>query len=385
MESESSTNRPILNLTPRRNREELAPLRQRILDAFPVKTVSAGLRESYLIMNRSLQIIVANRAFCELSGIAEESDLLGIRIGEAIGCSNCDLQTGGCGTGKECGSCRILHGLSTLSRPEEEEAATLFRSNGEALHFKISVSPFVFEDEEYLAVTLRLVSHEERKSALERIFYHDILNSAGVLKGLIELLNEHYADKGDIDPEARDIWKATLLSSSRIVEEIQAQRDISKAERNELRINPLPTDTGQVIDELIDWFTAYELAKEGQLQKSDSFQPQALITDSIILRRVLINLIKNALEASPRGARVFLDSAKTEGRIRLSVVNPGVIDTDVQRRLFRQTFSTKGRGRGFGTYSVKLLTEQYLKGSAGFVSNEEEQTRFYIELPRSLA
>lgn len=385
MESDTRYNQPISSLIPRKPREELVQLRQRILEACPIAQMSAGLRESYLIMNSALQIIVANGAFCELCSIGRENDLLGLRIGEAIGCSNCDLESGGCGAGEECGSCRILYGLSNLSRPEEEEAATLFRTNGEALHVKISVSPFSFMDDQLLAVSLRVVSHEERKSALERIFYHDILNSAGVLKGLIGLLNEHYAEKGEIDPEARDIWKATLLSSSRIVEEIQAQRDISKAERNELRINPQPTDTGQVIDELVDWFTAYELAKEGQLQKSESFQPQALITDSVILRRILINLIKNALEASPKGASVLLDSTDLGQRVRLSVINQGVLDEDVQRRLFRQTFSTKGRGRGFGTYSVKLLTEQYLKGGAGFISNATEQTRFFIELPRSIA
>lgn len=350
-----------------------------------MEMMSAGLRESFLIMNGSLQIILANRAFRHLTRLSEGEDLLGFRIGEAIGCVDCDPAAGGCGLGGNCSSCRILYGLANLSRPEEEEAATLFRTTGEALHFKISVSPFTHRDTQFLAVSLRLVSHEERKSALERIFYHDILNSAGVLKGLIGLLNEHYAEQGEIDEEAREIWKATLLSSSRIVEEIQAQRDISKAERNELRINPAPAETGPLIDELIDWFTAYELARPGQLQKSADFASIPLITDAVILRRVLINLIKNALEASPKGAEIILDSQRQEERIRLSVVNPGVMADEVQHRLFRQTFSTKGRGRGFGTYSVKLLTEQYLKGQAGFISNPDVETRFFVELPRSIA
>jgi sensor histidine kinase regulating citrate/malate metabolism len=49
-------------------------------------------------------------------------------------------------------------------------------------------------------------------------------------------------------------------------------------------------------------------------------------------------------------------------------------------QLFQRSFSTKGNGRGIGTYSIKLLTENYLKGKVSFFSNEEEGTVFSIEL-----
>jgi sensor histidine kinase regulating citrate/malate metabolism len=52
---------------------------------------------------------------------------------------------------------------------------------------------------------------------------------------------------------------------------------------------------------------------------------------------------------------------------------------DVQLQIFQRSFSTKGNGRGIGTYSIKLLTEQYLNGKVSFVSNESEGTRFSLE------
>jgi hypothetical protein len=46
---------------------------------------------------------------------------------------------------------------------------------------------------------------------------------------------------------------------------------------------------------------------------------------------------------------------------------------DVKRQLFQRSFSTKqGNGRGIGTYSVKLLTERYLRGTVDFVSPAPE-------------
>ena len=55
----------------------------------------------------------------------------------------------------------------------------------------------------------------------------------------------------------------------------------------------------------------------------------------------------------------------------------------IQLQIFNRSFSTKAKkGRGIGTYSVKLLIENYLKGKVSFISNQEEQTKFIIEVPK---
>jgi sensor histidine kinase regulating citrate/malate metabolism len=52
-------------------------------------------------------------------------------------------------------------------------------------------------------------------------------------------------------------------------------------------------------------------------------------------------------------------------------------------QIFQRSFSTKDRNRGIGTYSVKLVTENYLKGKVSFISNEAEGTIFKVELNKS--
>jgi len=49
--------------------------------------------------------------------------------------------------------------------------------------------------------------------------------------------------------------------------------------------------------------------------------------------------------------------------------------------LFQRSFSTKGEGRGLGTYSIKLYTERYLKGTVSFSSAEGEGTVFRVRYP----
>jgi sensor histidine kinase regulating citrate/malate metabolism len=48
--------------------------------------------------------------------------------------------------------------------------------------------------------------------------------------------------------------------------------------------------------------------------------------------------------------------------------------------MFKRSFTTKGIGRGLGTYSMKLLGEKYLKGKVGFESSKQNGTTFYIEI-----
>ena len=63
------------------------------------------------------------------------------------------------------------------------------------------------------------------------------------------------------------------------------------------------------------------------------------------------------------------------------VHNQGHMPRKVQLQVFQRSFSTKGAGRGIGTYSVKLLTERYLGGRVTFTSEPQAGTTFRIRLP----
>jgi sensor histidine kinase regulating citrate/malate metabolism len=58
---------------------------------------------------------------------------------------------------------------------------------------------------------------------------------------------------------------------------------------------------------------------------------------------------------------------------------------EVQARVFQRSFSTKSQhGRGLGTYSMKLLAENYLRGKVSFLSEVESGTVFFLDLPLAL-
>ncbi len=103
--------------------------------------------------------------------------------------------------------------------------------------------------------------------------------------------------------------------------------------------------------------------------------------DFTLLGRVLGNLVKNALEASTPGQTVTLLCLQEDDRVAFHVHNVTVIPRHVQQQLFQRSFSTKGNGRGLGTYSIKLLSERYLKGEVSFTSSPSHGTTFTVRFP----
>ena len=104
-------------------------------------------------------------------------------------------------------------------------------------------------------------------------------------------------------------------------------------------------------------------------------------TDPMLLNRIITNMLKNALEATPDNARVLIGCHRVENLLIFWVHNFNEMPKEVKLQVFQRSFSTKGENRGLGTYSIKLLGERYLKGKTYFRSEKNFGTRFYLELP----
>ena len=90
------------------------------------------------------------------------------------------------------------------------------------------------------------------------------------------------------------------------------------------------------------------------------------------------------MEAIGKGGTVTVNCFSDEKEASFTVHNALVIPPEIQRQIFTRSFSTKGSGRGLGTYSIKLITEKYLHGKVSFVSNEEKGTVFTVSYPHEI-
>jgi nitrogen-specific signal transduction histidine kinase len=352
------------------------------------------------VLNTHRQIVFANRAFMDFLGLETEAqvlgkktgeamgrvypDFLGRRPGEAVGCIRAHLTPGGCGTTPFCQTCGAVISIlnsQQFKRLDIQECRMICGEKGKnetALDLRVWSRPIEVDGEVFTVFSVVDISDEKRRKMLERIFFHDVINTAGCIKGLADLMIETHMT----DSEIKEMTSMICESADQLLEEISAQRELSAAESGDLKAELRPLQSSELLTQVIRQFHSYNTAKDKILVVDPSAESFRFISDPHLLRRVLINLVKNALEASLPGQVITVGAHASGETVSFNVHNPAVIPPSVQLQIFMRSFSTKGSGRGIGTYSIKLLTEKYLHGQVAFVSQAGVGTRFTVTYPR---
>lgn len=365
----------------RASTEEIEELISLIIKDPVVHTVLKAIDGLVVLLNPQRQILKANEAVIELLGL-DPDECTGRRPGEALDCVHHVEGPGGCGTSRNCARCGAV--LSILAsqkqnKPVEGECLMTRRVGNriEAAEFRVRSTPLIVNNQEITAFVLHDISPSKRKEALERVFLHDLMNILGGLLGYIELWE---MDSGQgVDNFAPNISRLVRRLSS----EIETHRVLFDAERGDLTVNLQPTTPQAIISSLQTIIEGHEIARERHIvfKPTESQKPE-VVTDPALLLRVLINMLKNALEATPAGAEVTVWFETRDGKPCFCVHNQGVISQEVAMQVFQRSFTTKqGKGRGLGTYGMKLIGENYLKGVVDFYSTEADGTCFFIVLP----
>lgn len=335
-----------------------------------------------MALNAFRQVVFANKAAIDFLGESDVERVLGERPGEVLGCINAHEGPGGCGTSRHCRNCGTVRAiLDALEGAAAEGQCKLLRREQnllEGVDLHVTASPLLFEGHHYIVFALTDISHETRRRSMEHIFFHDVLNLAGGINGLVEVLRS--ANGGDNGAEL-----AVLHSASQtLVDEIIAQRELLAAENNELKPDFATVSALDVLQQLKGLYESSPVA-QGQEIRVDAACPEvAVVTDARLAQRVLGNMLKNALEAGAPGDAVSLSCSEELDAVRFTVHNSAVMPASVQENIFHRRFSTKGETRGLGTYSMLLLTERYLGGGVGYTSTEAGGTTFFLRLPKRL-
>ncbi len=104
-------------------------------------------------------------------------------------------------------------------------------------------------------------------------------------------------------------------------------------------------------------------------------------TDATYLRRIMTNLVTNAIQAMPNGGKLTIEAIKQQDDAVINVIDTGVgIPEQAKPNLFKPLFTTKAKGQGLGLAVVKRLVDG-LGGTITFKSQETKGTTFTLRLP----
>jgi two-component system nitrogen regulation sensor histidine kinase NtrY len=145
------------------------------------------------------------------------------------------------------------------------------------------------------------------------------------------------------------------------------------------RMRQEPTDLPALARSAVRLF---EGAREGVTIRVESRLARGTVTvDPEQIRRALINLIDNAIEACGAQGEIVVSLSETPGGVQLEVTDTGRgVPARDREKLFLPDFTTKGRGTGLGLAIVSRIVADH-HGTIRVEDNRPRGARFIIELP----
>lgn len=329
-----------------------------------------------LIVDQSRRILYANQSYLNYTGYADLKSVFGVRFGESVGCEH--ARTAGCGHSPHCQYCQMFRLVSEAKDNDADvREMTMTNAKGRSSVTRIWSRTKAHDGQLLIYLVIHDISDEQRRDTLNRMFYHDILNAIGGVSGLLELM-----DLDDPDMENnKSLLGLARICNEYLTDDVMFSRALMQAEKGELALSLVPLGVNFVLNKACGFFTTYQMQGRSNLIVERLENDKTIITDKSLIVRVLINLIKNAIEADGKGAEVRVRAEHAGDKIVFSVFNKAVMSEQAKENIFIRAFTTKGMGHGVGTYSVKLFTEEYLKGKVWFTSKEGEGTAFHVEVP----
>jgi signal transduction histidine kinase len=268
-----------------------------------------------------------------------------------------------------------------LTKPYELLFRNLKNSESKLANDAVEIEKYATRMEELAEERAKQLKDNERLTAIGQtagMVGHDLRNP------LQSIIGEVYLAKSEIKELPESEQKTNLQESveaiaenisymDKIVSDLQAFVKPVEAHKQTINIK-------QMLDGLIAQIDMPENI-ELNMEIGDDLAADA---DPQLLKRVLINLVTNAVQAMPDGGKLTIKSqTNNQGQVQIIVEDTGVgIPEEVKPKIFTPLFTTKSKGQGFGLAVCKRVMEAQ-GGTIDFNSQEGEGATFTISLPIS--
>ena len=229
----------------------------------------------------------------------------------------------------------------------------------------------------------RLHELEKQRDTLTHMIAHDMRSPLLALQMSVELLAEQATTT---DPDNATLVSTAKRGAAQVVEMVSQMLDVSRLESGKLALKRAPADLAALAGEALA--TLRPLAAERTLGFEAASTVPAEV-DQDLLRRVVVNLLGNAIKFTAPTGHINVVVRFTEGRPYLAVADDGPGIPPEQHHLifekFRQTTAGARRGgSGLGLTFCKMAIEAH-GGTIGFDSAPGHGTTFWFTLPASPA
>ncbi|NIM20610.1 MAG: PAS domain S-box protein [Candidatus Latescibacteria bacterium] len=208
---------------------------------------------------------------------------------------------------------------------------------------------------------------------------HEIRNPLSSISLHVELLEEEILERMQIrGQEVAEILNAIHREIKRLYEITEDYLQFARLPKPELEVG----DVNGVFAALLDFYSEELASRNLTVRKDFASGKLAALVDESQLRRAILNLLKNAADASNPGGEIQVKTENNDGHVEIVVCDSGggISEADMDK-IFEPFYSTKEMGTGLGL----PLTEQIVREHHGTIHCESklgEGSRFVISLPQ---
>ena len=278
-------------------------------------------------------------------------------------------------------------------KPGEQGLVKLIRKN-QILSLSMRAAEFKIEHKHIKLISFQNIKNELDEQELDswqkliRVLTHEIINSVSPITLLSSTLVKMFDDggkpkkKSDLDEEQISNTFSGLQAIrkrskglSRFVESYKSLTKIPDPVISEVQLAKL----------LPDMLMLFQKTTGKQMVEIDyKIQPKnlAIHADEKLIEQVLINLIKNAIEAGEdtENLKIKIEAKEESGKVKIEIIDNGPgISSDVIENIFIPFYTTKREGSGIGLSLSRQILRKH-GGNLEVISSEGKGANFIVTL-----
>ena len=241
---------------------------------------------------------------------------------------------------------------------------------------------------EIAAKNEKLLELEKTKDGLMHMIVHDLRTPLGAIFGFIDIM---LLNKQRLAQDQIKALEKCMDFCQELKEMIESLLSIYKLEEGKMKLNIETANMEDMIDETVQQFFVKSAEKQIALSYDCSDRHLIALADSRLVKRVLANLLNNAIQHTPFGGRIkiFAESDQNNDNLHIKVVDNGDgISSEYHQKIFDKFEQVKLKksgiavgASGLGLAFCKLAVEGH--GGRIWVESEGEGegSSFQFTLP----
>jgi signal transduction histidine kinase len=210
---------------------------------------------------------------------------------------------------------------------------------------------------------------------------HEVKTPIAALSGLVANLHDGYI--GPVTDHQKEYFTRIKGISDRIKRLVTGLLQFAMAETGKIPLDRRPVEIANVAGEVLLLLQTIREERGVKCSIAGSMKGKVAYADPERLQQILLNLVHNAIKASPAGSEVVMEVQETVSELVVSVKDngSGISPLEIPKILREPLYSGRAQGSGVGLYITRFLVELQ-GGRIWFETQEGKGTTVFFTLPR---